>query len=273
MFVTRRDLMILKMCLEQKFMTLLQIAKMFFPESSNMLQVPMKRVRILAEAGLLKTVTLRVTGKRFYVATPKAVRLLERHKLSGGLSALKEFNDKTWEHDEKVTDTRILFYRQLDFKNWIPERALKHENVRKKVPDGIVWNDQYRFIIELELNLKNKDYYERTLSDMCLKHYTEGHILYILEKESEKNWLMGQAKGWDRIYFTTLEDMKDIERYLTLENAGGRGIHLERLCRGGMLFPDSYEDAMEAQEDDEFFKEMRAAEAEFETIQHKEEPK
>jgi hypothetical protein len=84
---------------------------------------------------------------------------------------------------------------------------------------------------------------------------------------------MKHAKGWGRIYFTTLEEMEDVERYLSLENPSGRGIHLERLCRGGVLFKDSYEDAMAAQGDDEVFKEMRAAEAEFKTNQSKEESK
>ncbi len=225
----------------------------------------MKRVRILVKAGFLKTVTLRVDSKRFYMATPEAVRFLKQNKLSlGGLSALKEFNDKTWEHDGKVTDVRILFDRQLGFTNWTPERVLKHENVRKKIPDGIVWNGKYRFIIELELNLKSKAYYKRVLTDMFIKHYKEGYVLYILEKESEKQWLVAQAKGCERIYFTTLEEMEDIERYLTLENPGDRVIHLERLCRGGVLFPDACEDAMRAQEDDEFFKELRAADADLE---------
>lgn len=59
MFVTDRDLGILKMCLEQKFMTLFQISRMFFPESRNVFQVPMKRVRTLVKADLLKAVTAR----------------------------------------------------------------------------------------------------------------------------------------------------------------------------------------------------------------------
>ena len=50
-------------------MTLFQISRMFFPESRNVLQVPMKRVRTLVKADLLKAVTLRVDAKRLYVTT------------------------------------------------------------------------------------------------------------------------------------------------------------------------------------------------------------
>ena len=48
-----RDLEILKFCLEQKFMTLLQIAKMFFPESRDIFHRPTKRVCELVKAGPL----------------------------------------------------------------------------------------------------------------------------------------------------------------------------------------------------------------------------
>ena len=238
MFVTDRDLGILKMCLEQKFMTLFQISRMFFPESRNILQVPMKRVRTLVKADLLKAVTLRVDAKRLYVATSRGVSLLRRKNLSGGLGALKELNDKTWEHDATVTDVRIIFEKLLDFKNWTPERVLKSANVRKKVPDGIVWNAEHRFMVEVELSLKNKRYYERAFDDMCIKHYPEGNILYIAGKESDKNWLMEQAGSWKRIYFTTVEELETMYYGLKLVNSSGREIYFDRKALGGALFFD-----------------------------------
>ncbi len=246
MFVTDRDLGILKMCLEQKFMTLFQISRMFFPESRNILQVPMKRVRTLVKADLLKAVTLRVDAKRLYVATSRGVSLLRQKNLSGGLGALKELNDKTWEHDATVTDVRIIFEKLLDFKNWTPERVLKSANVRKKVPDGIVWNEKHRFILEVELTLKNKRYYERAFDDMCIKHYPEGNILYIAGKESAKSWLMEQAVSWKRIYFTTMEMLDPMYYGVRLLNASGDKINLERQECGGPLFFDPCEEHEDA---------------------------
>ena len=251
LFVTDRDLEIVKMCLEQKFMTLFQISRMFFPESRNILQVPMKRVRTLVKADLLKAVTLRVDAKRLYVATSRGVSLLRQKNLSGGLGALKELNDKTWEHDATVTDVRIIFEKLLKFKNWTPERVLKSANVRKKVPDGIVWNEEHRFMVEVELTLKNKRYYERAFDDMCIKHYPEGNILYIAGKESDKNWLMEQAGGWKRIYFTTMEKLDPMYYGVRLLNASGDKINLERLECGGALFFDPYEKHDDDPDDDE----------------------
>ena len=266
MFVTDRDLGILKMCLEQKFMTLFQISRMFFPESRNVWQVPMKRVRTLVKADLLKAVTLRVDAKRLYVATSRGVSLLRQKNLSGGLGALKELNDKTWEHDATVTDVRIIFKKLLDFKNWTPERVLKSANVRKKVPDGIVWNEKHRFIVEVELSLKNKRYYERAFNDMCIKHYPEGNILYIAGKESDKNWLMKQAGGWKRIYFTTMESFDPMRYGVLLLNSSRDRIYLERRALGGSLFFDPREEDRcdpPVDDDDEDVDGMRAGEEEY----------
>ena len=86
MIITKRDVLILKMCLEQKFMTLLQISRMFFPVSRDILQVPMKRVRTLVKEGLLRVIRLRVGEKRLYLATKKGAALLRQKKLSSAYS-------------------------------------------------------------------------------------------------------------------------------------------------------------------------------------------
>ena len=202
----------------------------------------MKRVRTLVKADLLKAVTLRVDAKRLYVATSRGVSLLRQKNLSGGLGALKELNDKTWEHDATVTDVRIIFEKLLEFKKWTPERVLKSANVRQKVPDGIVWNERHRFIVEVELTLKNKRYYERAFDDMCIKHYPAGNILYIAGKESDKNWLMEQASSWKRIYFATMESFEPMRYGVLLLNSYDHRIYLERHALGGSLFFDPREE-------------------------------
>jgi len=264
MIVKSRDVSILKMCVEQKFMTLEQISKMFFPSSENVLQVPMKRVRILVNAGFLKSVKLRVNEKRLYVATSEAVSLLRSRRLSGGLGPIKELNDKTWEHDEKVTDIRIIFEKLFGFPNWTSERILEQKNVGKKVPDGIAWDKQDQFIIEVERHLKNKRYYERVFFQM-FQEYQKNTVLYILENESDLKWLMAQAKDWDMIYFSTLKDFEEIDYGISFKNAAGKEIYWERMGRGGALFPEIRHIEMETEEedDDDGFDEMRADDEKF----------
>ena len=265
MIITKRDDLILKTCLEQWFMTLVQISKMFFDKSRNVLQVPMKKVRELVNAGYLGTVRLRIGEKRLYVTTKKGVRHLRKKKLSSGLRAIEKVNDKTWEHDEIVTEVRIVFQKLLGFTEWIPERALKKNNVRKKVPDAIASNGKQKFVIEVELSLKNKRYYERVLLDMCIQYSREDGILYIMKDETDMKWLMNHTKGWDRIYFTTLEDITKVYYGVKFTNAKGVALYLPRLHKGGVLFFDPDEEM------DDGLDEFREDDAESERFRKEEE--
>ena len=92
-----------------------------------------------------------------------------------------------------MTEVRIVFQKLLGFTEWIPERALKKNNVRKKVPDAIASNGKQKFVIEVELSLKNKRYYERVLLDMCIQYSREDGILYIMRDETDMKWLMNHT--------------------------------------------------------------------------------
>lgn len=254
MVITKRDELIMKVCLEQYFMTLVQISRMFFEKSQNIFEVPMKRVRELVNAGYLKSVQLRIGEKRLYVTTPKGVRHLKKKNLANGFRAVKEVNDKTWEHDEAVTDVRIVFEKLLGFTEWVPERLLKKQNIRRKVPDAIVSNGNKRYVIEVETSLKNKHYYEHVLPELCTRYHREDAILYIMKDETEMKWLMNQAKGWDQIYFTTLSALGRICYGLKFTNAFyGREIYLERVRKGSVLFhdPDDPDRDFDLDEDEE----------------------
>lgn len=236
MLITKRDLLILHVCLEQKFMTLLQIAKMFFPDSEDMFHRPMKRVRELVAAGYLSAVVFKVTGQRLYIVTLKGVAFLKKHKLSGNLRAVKEIDHRSFEHDEWVTEVRIIFEKLLGIADWIPERVFKKKNVRKKVPDGMVTLYGIQYVIEVERSLKNKRSYERILMETCITHYPEAVILYIAGNETDKKWLMKQAEGWERIYFATIDDLMRMEWKVEFENAKGHVIEFGREDQGGAHF-------------------------------------
>ncbi len=108
-YVNERDLRILKMCLEQKFMTLKQVGRMFFKESKNVQKVPLRRLNILMKRGFLKSVRPVVGGEAVYLTTEKGVKILQEHNLSGNLRALPGIDYKTFEHDRLVTDVAITF--------------------------------------------------------------------------------------------------------------------------------------------------------------------
>lgn len=222
-------------------MTLVQIAMMFFEKSENVFQVPMKGVRKLVNGGYLRAVQLRIGEKRLYVTTPQGVRYLRKKKLPGGSLRLprkkKMVNDKTWEHDEEVTNARIAFQTLLGFEEWTPERVLKKKAGRGKVPDGIASDGESRFAVEVETNLKNKTYYKRVFQDLYIQYHGLDAILYVMKNETDMKWLMKQAKRWDHIYFALLKDLMEMRDGVTFHNADGRPLYLERAYRGSVLFP------------------------------------
>lgn len=236
MITTKRDLLILRVCLEQKFMTLLQIAKMFFPKSEDIFHRPMKRVRVLVATGYLRAEILKITGQRLYIVTPKGVKLLKKRGLSSNLRPVKEIDHRSFEHDQSVMDVRIVYEKLLGIKDWIPERVLKKNHARKKVPDGIVTYHGVQYVIEVERSLKNKRTYERVLMNACITDYPEAVILYIMGNRADKAWLMKQTEGWERIYFTTLKELLEMEWEVEFENAKGHVIEFGREYQGGAHF-------------------------------------
>jgi len=228
MAINIRDLALLEFCLEQKFMTLEQMARMFFPGNQNVFNWPMKCVRKLAKEGYLCEEKPGFCKQTLYRVTTKGASLLRKHGLGKGLGAIEKIDTRTWEHDLWVTDVRILFYRTLGLKHWKAERLLKQEQ-EGKVPDGIVSFKDTDLVIEVERSLKKKRYYEKALLDTCIRQFRDEEIiLYITANETDKRWLIKQALGWARIYFATITDLTEMKDSVTFVNAEGRKFTLYR---------------------------------------------
>ncbi len=243
MELQERDLGILKFCLEQKFATLLQIGKMFFPKSRDIFHRPAKRVCDLVNEGLLKAEQLRVCEKKLYVTTKAGVKLLKKKGLHSGLEAVNGLDTRTLEHDEMVTEVRIIFDRLLGTSEWTPERILKQKAVRAKVPDGMVKYFVTNFAVEIERTLKNKRYYEKIFYSEYTRQEGVHGILYIMNSESDMKWLMNQAKDFDQIYFTTMEDLNRMPYSAApFENASHDLIEMRLDGPGCVHFTDLWEE-------------------------------
>lgn len=218
-----RDFSLLEFGLEQKFMTLDQIGRMFYPGNDKVFNWPMKCVRKLVKEGLLVAEKPGFCKPALYRVTAKGARLLRKHGLGSGLSAIPCIDTRSWEHDLWVTDVRIIFFRKLGLKHWKPERLLKQENVKQKVPDGIVSFGDTDLVIEVERTLKKKEYYRKMLLDTCIHQFKDDEmILYITVDESDRRWLMKQAQGWLRIYFATIKDLREMKDSVIFVNAEGK---------------------------------------------------
>lgn len=209
-YLTKRDLKILKMCLEQKFMTLKQVGRMYFRESQNVQKVPLRRLNILMRHGLLKSVRPVVGGEAIYLTTEKGVKLLQKHNLSENLRALPGIDYKTFEHDRLVTDVGIVFKSRSRYK-WVSERKLRQEKPKSKVPDAVLFHDGYKFIIEVERTLKKNSYYERIFESLSCDYPDVEAFLYLTDGLPMTLHLQKLADGWKRIYFASLKDFLKYE--------------------------------------------------------------
>ena len=248
-----RDLEILKFCLEQKFATLLQIGKMFFPESRDIFHRPVKRVCELVNEGLLKAEQLRVCEKKLYVTTKAGVKLLKQKGRDHGLQAVGGLDTRTLEHDETVTEVRIIFDRLLGLSQWTPERVLKQKAVKAKVPDGLVEYHAWNFAVEVERTLKNKRYYEKIFNSDYTRQDGIYGILYIMNSESDMKWLMNEAKDTQGVFFTTLQDL-DCMPYgkAPFVNASHELIEMRLNGPGSVHFADLWEESVSDDEIDPF---------------------
>ena len=257
----KTDLAILKFALEQKFVTLMQVTRMFFPETEKIFNWPMKCVRRLVLEGYLKAERPGFCDAKLYYVSPKGEKLLRSNGCSGGLGAVKRIDARNLEHDLLVTEIRIIFEKLLCLMGWKSERLLRKELQKQKVPDGMVCGpDGINFVIEVERTLKRKEYYEKNFRKMCITEFPSENelILYIMANETEKKRLMKLAKSWDRIFFTTTREVLEMKYTLTFENSQSESFKLNRYGEGGVHFNEAPLD----QHEDPFWREVYRGEKE-----------
>jgi DNA-binding PadR family transcriptional regulator len=128
-WVQKRDLEILKMCLEMKFADVESLNQKYFDANSREMFAARKRIQKLETSGLLRSVSLLSgTAKKFYVTTPKGHRELTRQAfLIGGPKPISKLSVVTFEHDLGVLKTRMLLEKQGRVTNWRSERLLKSQ--------------------------------------------------------------------------------------------------------------------------------------------------
>lgn len=160
-WVQKRDLEILRFCLEMKFADVESLNQVFFDAKSQDMFAARKRIQKLESVGFLKSVSLLSgTAKKFYLTTPKGHRELTkgnfeslqklsspRDQVSLGLSLpnpVSKLSVVTFEHDLGVLKSRLELEKQGRASNWRSEKLLKSQAEavtgrlqRDFMPDGI----------------------------------------------------------------------------------------------------------------------------------------
>lgn len=145
-WVQKRDLEILRFCLEMKFADVESLNQVFFDAKSQDMFAARKRIQKLEAVGFLRSVSLLSgTAKKFYLTTLKGHRELLKVATSGVIpNPVSKLSVVTFEHDLGVLKSRLELEKQGRASNWRSEKLLKSQAEavtgrlqRDFMPDGI----------------------------------------------------------------------------------------------------------------------------------------
>lgn len=149
--IQKRDIDILKFCLEMKFADIESLNQLFFDAEKKDMFGARKRVHKLELSGYLKSFALlQGTSKKFYLTTAKGCReVLKFATNKYTLNPVSKLSIVTFEHDYGVLRARLLLEKQNRAYEWEAERLLKNSSFfasgkirREFMPDAIFKNKQ-----------------------------------------------------------------------------------------------------------------------------------
>lgn len=150
--ITQRDREILRLCLEQKFLTFEHVES-FFPESSTK-NLTSRRVGILKDSGIIKILASNVLKRQYIMTLTSFGETVARQDYAIELDTNLKPQRSTLVHDSIVTSVRLKFGCLFPDSKWMPERAIKPMDL-DYLPDGIVeMLCGERIAIEVENSIK-----------------------------------------------------------------------------------------------------------------------
>ena len=192
--VTKRDIDMLRFTGEQKFVTVEQLAKRFFPsEVGRTGRTCYRRILKLKRYSLVESRTARLGGKVVYQVASRGVHELIRRD-GWALPYLGRVDGRHFEHDLYLSDVRIAL-EKLGVKPWLSERVLRKKGYAGHVPDALLKLGNRKCALELELTQKRKDRY-RTMFKESLRHHLDLDLVwYLASTNSIEKAVHQQAKA------------------------------------------------------------------------------
>ncbi len=205
MKITTRDVEMMGWILEQKFMTVEQVKRIFWKEIESGSKEAYRRLLELQRAGYLKRSKRSIYRNVLYLVSARGLRQLKVFGRDRGLSEVFDVDYASYKHDVVVTDLRILF-GEWGFKDWACERMLSlHKNLRR-LPDGMIYHNGKQFAVEYESTQKSK----RRYGDIFLEYQMDKQIenvLYVVETTSLLEKLSVVASNYKKIRFVRFQDL------------------------------------------------------------------
>jgi len=217
-----RDLKLLQVLLEQKFLSLRQIQDHFFEgkERYTYLRVwKLRRFRLIRRlwAGFIK--------EGIYLATETAHEYFKSLFLEVPIP-LSLPDARTLSHDLLVTEVRFLFEKIGFGLPWTSERVWRMKRSAKLwAPDALLLVEGDAFALEIECVQKMDRRYE----DIFSRYEEDTEIagcLYVTTESLVGN-LMKRAQGFTKIYFTTEKDLFEKKEKTVFRNASGKLLSIE----------------------------------------------
>lgn len=210
LIVQERDIQLMDYCLDQKFLTMEQVAKKFFEPKEGAkypLHTAYRRVLTLQRFGLVKLVAYE-PGQKKGVQTTK---LGEQELENQGMAPLPvcNINYATAEHDRRVTDVRILFEELGIVSSWKSDRYLKSQTGSRRVPDAIFrLKKEHEVALEVEIAWKGKERYEAIFSHYRRKPFGDVKLLFYICNTLEQLKKLAKITEYDRwIYFAMYDQL------------------------------------------------------------------
>jgi len=216
--LTDRDIAVLKLIHEQRFVCYNQISTAFWKDRSEDAKACWHRVGRLIEEGYLRK---EYTGRKklhLYFATEKAVEELVTRTLDSGipLFVMKPYYEPCIDHDLNVTNVRIVL-RELGLYQWTSERVLWEREHLFNRPDGVLTIRGQKVAVEFENGLtKSKKKYQE-MFEFYSTH--EGYrLLFLIIKGDTRDWLIELNYDARKIWICSFKELLDRREKTMFEN-------------------------------------------------------
>lgn len=203
-----RDIQILKLIHEQRYLAQSHLKLAFWRESSDLANTCYHRMTRLTEARYITTQYSVSKKIHVHLITEKALVELRSRNLDSGLS-LYEPRD-TWEsyldHNFKLSTIRINL-ESFGFTHWVPERVFRELIRPPQIPDGAATLHRQKIAIELENDLsKGTMRYKKMFYDY---KYARDYVLVlmIVDKLNIPDWIKKLDYDDRQLYFARYKDL------------------------------------------------------------------
>lgn len=217
-----RDLRLLRLLFEQKFLSRSQIKNHIFDGRERYTYVRLWKLR---RFGFVRHSLTGFYKEALYFPTDLAHEFFRGRFVELPLPI--DLPDiRTLYHDLLVTDVRFLFEKMGFGRSWTSERVWRMgRSVRLWAPDAVIEIGGDLFALEVECIQKMDRRYE----EIFYRYGTDPEIsscLYVTT-ESLVEALMKRAQNYSRIYFTTLKELFEKKEKTVFKNAKGDSLEIE----------------------------------------------